>query len=120
MGNSGNKLNKCGHCLTYFSNKTNLQRHILINCPKGPQIEKFHPKFFCKICDKKVQNLKEHKETVHEGIKSFKCDICKGKFSTKQSLEKHILGIHEGKKSFLCSICGYTAFLDTNLKQHIQ
>ena len=44
-------------------------------------------------------------ESVHEGIKPFKCTICDYKFTRKLVLKKHIEYIHEGIKPFKCSIC---------------
>ena len=35
------------------------------------------------------QNLKKHVESVHEGIKPFKCSICDVEFANKQNLKKH-------------------------------
>ena len=43
-------------------------------------------------------SLKTHVETIHEGMKQFKCDICNAEFTSKQGMEEHVTTIHEGKK----------------------
>ena len=78
------------------------------------------------------QNLKKHIETVHEGIKPFKCSICdvkfannynpqiqesQIKFANKQNLKKHIETVHEGIKPFKCSICDVEFANKQNLKK---
>ena len=42
------------------------------------------------------ENLKQHSQTVHEGQKAFKCDVCKKDFSQRCDLKL----IHEGRKAF--------------------
>ena len=39
-----------------------------------------------------------HIETIHEGKKQFKCDICYVKFSKKGNLKKHVTIVHEVMK----------------------
>ena len=41
------------------------------------------------------ENLKQHLETVHEGQKTFKCEVCEKDFSQKGDLKL----IHEGIKA---------------------
>ena len=49
--------------------------------------------------------MKIHVATVHEGKKTFKCDICNANFGQKSTLNKHVATVHEGKKQFKCDIC---------------
>ena len=51
-------------------------------------------------------NLNRHVEPVHEGKKSFKCNVCDTAFSEKSKLNGHIESVHEGKKPFKCNDCG--------------
>ena len=41
--------------------------------------------------------LNEHIESVHEGKKSFKCNICYTAFSQKRDLSKHMESVHKGR-----------------------
>ena len=44
----------------------------------------------------------EHQiQTVHEGLKPFKCSICNSSFTRKPALKKHIKSVHENKNQFL-------------------
>ena len=46
--------------------------------------------FECHICDKKLNSnasLKCHIASLHEGEKSYKCEVCNADFSTKQNLD---------------------------------
>ena len=57
----------------------------------------------CTICDfvtANNYNLKNHIETVHEGIKPFKCKICDYKTAHKPSLKVHTESVHEGIKPY--------------------
>ena len=40
-------------------------------------------------------------QTVHEGLKPFKCSICNSSFTRKPALKKHIKSVHENKNQFL-------------------
>ena len=42
-----------------------------------------------------VQNLEVKHGSVHEGRKSFYCDLCKKSFYSKQYLNKHTDSVHE-------------------------
>ena len=41
-----------------------------------------------------------HIESVHEGKKSFKCNVCGTVFSEKSYLNGHIESVHDRKKPF--------------------
>ena len=43
----------------------------------------------CDICDRefnKPNEVKRHEESVHEGVKKYKCNHCNKKYSLKTSL----------------------------------
>ena len=64
-------------------------------------------------------NLKQHKKSVHEGNKPFKCEVCDFSSSRKIDMKRHVNAVHEGKKPFKCEICDYRCSRKNRLKQHI-
>ena len=46
--------------------------------------------------------VKTHAGIVHEGMKQFKCDICNGKFRSKQIMIHHVATVHKENKHFNC------------------
>ena len=60
-----------------------------------------------------------HQETVHEGTKSFVCDISDYKCSQKTVLKNHIKSIHEGEKRRKCDICNFRSYRAFDMKNHI-
>ena len=58
-------------------------------------------------------------ESVHEGIKPFKCDICDYYCSQKSDMNTYVVSVHEGKKPFKCDICEYRCSLNQQMKQHV-
>ena len=78
--------------------------------------------FKCKFCDYESgqkSSLKEHIKSVHEGIKPFKCKLCDYESGQKSSLKEHIESVHEGIKPFQCHICKYKSATKSKLKRHI-
>lgn len=80
-----------------------------------------HHKFdkVCDICNIQLStyaSLKNHKKTIHEKIKAFKCTECPKEFSAKHTLQFH-LNAHSGI-CFLCnlglSIIFYSSFQVSN------
>ena len=62
----------------------------------------------CTICKKKfarVENLRCHVASVHEGKKPFTCSICNKIFCRKYAVDKHIEAIHEKVKKYHCVPC---------------
>ena len=49
--------------------------------------------------------LTRHSETVHEGLKHFKCQFCPKEYGCAGDLNIHIRSIHEQRKDFHCEIC---------------
>ena len=65
--------------------------------------------------------LKQHIETVHQGIKPYQCHMCDSKFYYPSVMKAHISRIHEGKKpeKINCSTCGKLFAAKRSLKDHI-
>ena len=58
-------------------------------------------------------------ESVHEGKKPFKCNICDTAFSQKQKLNGHVKSVHEGMEPFKCNICDKAFSYKHTLKGHV-
>ena len=63
--------------------------------------------------------MKKHKQTVHEGRRDYKCDICGDAFSIQAHVKRHIQTVHEGRKDYKCEYCGTTRTTSTSLRKHI-
>ncbi|SCV04844.1 LAMI_0H19856g1_1 [Lachancea mirantina] len=61
--------------------------------------------------------LTEHQLSVHQGIKSYKCDQCEKAFAKKSHLERHMYS-HAIDKPFKCSVCGKGVTTRQQLKRH--
>ena len=76
-----------------------------------------------KVCENKTEqkpDLLKHRESVHEGIKQFKCHICDYETVQKGHLKTHINSVHEGIKPYKCLICDFKAARNFDLKTHIE
>ena len=58
-------------------------------------------------------------ESVHEGVKKFKCNICEFSTAYKQQLQMHISSVHEGIKLFKCNLCDCETAEKGDLKRHV-
>ena len=67
----------------------------------------------------KKTSMKEQMDSIHEGKKPFKCNICDSSFTRNHSLKTHIASVHEGNKPFQCSTCGAGFARNSKLKVHI-
>ena len=58
-------------------------------------------------------------EMIHEGIR-YKCSECGKQFTTQSSLKQHFQTVHEGIKNHECNQCDFKASRTENLRYHIQ
>ena len=137
--------NECPRCNKFFSNKSNLQKHI----------DKVHVKtviFECKQCDYKTKrkyNLTRHSQSVHNSepkvkITKLKCEWCLYETNRKSNLERHVKSCKQNpnadfngtkrqreeeesdvldeqpskKQSFSCEYCDYTAADESHIARH--
>ena len=90
-------------------------------------------------CGKKFKNLKCHRETAHDNIRS-KCHHCNKEFKNEYSMNRHIGNVHEKipcsdcgrqigarlmsthmnkhEKRFLCNVCGKGFGTKCDLRDH--
>ena len=139
------KCFKCNICISSFTSKQNLKKHISIHKGENPfkcnicneqfaterrlsiHTFSFHndgeneKSYTCNYCDSKFpqnRNLKRHINIVHKGIKQYKCNICENSFSVKQHLIVHLSSIHDIKNPFKCKNCEVTFDSSFNLRRH--
>eukprot|EP00111_Clytia_hemisphaerica_P018712 TCONS_00055293-protein len=77
----------------------------------------------CQVCGQNFStnaNLKRHERTVHEGVRDFMCKVCGKEFSNRRGMLNHERVIHRGIKAFECEICGIRFGLKSNLTRHIK
>ena len=61
--------------------------------------------------------MKTHVESVHEGKKPFKCDICGSYFAHKGTLKIHVDGVHK-LISHICELCERSFKCKSGLNHH--
>ena len=62
---------------------------------------------------------KAHISSVHEGKKTFRCEMCGKTFFDWTKLTQHIAVIHEGMKPYKCDICDYIGSQNSDFINHI-
>ena len=106
---------KCELCSFKTHKRSYLNRHINQQHNIAKKI--------CQECDKAYCSnisLRLHRETVHLGIKKFKCEICPYTTNRKSNLMTHINGVHEMVKRHVCGECNYAATQKGNLVYHMK
>ena len=107
---------KCPYCTFATGNFTLLKSHMgkhFIYSEEPHNIEKLE----CSVCFKKVINLKEHINLVHERKLIYDCPNCEKAFPNRSQLKKHIAS-HIGLKQ-ACPLCG-KEIAARHLKEHIR
>ena len=88
----------CRQCKKFFSQRSNLLRHILNH--KG---KKSHTRQHCFSKFSQRCNLLRHLRT-HTGEKPFGCEHCSKRFPQKSHLFNHVR-MHNGVRPFECKVC---------------
>ena len=72
----------------------------------GTQIEiqrGMHHLFGVNLYEKYIHET--HISMVHDGNKSFECNLCQFATATENNLKAHIKSVHAEKESYQCTIC---------------
>ncbi|XP_059205881.1 gastrula zinc finger protein XlCGF57.1-like [Centropristis striata] len=110
---AGEKRFSCSECGKRFSNKSNMNRHMVSHAGEKP--------FSCSVCKKtftRSGDLKVHMR-LHTGEKPFSCAFCKKTFTQSGTLKAH-MRLHTGERPFSCSVCKKTFTRSGHLKQHMR
>ncbi|KAB0803175.1 hypothetical protein PPYR_00145 [Photinus pyralis] len=130
----------CAFCFDMFTNKDDLEEHLLDHIEKPYQCHECH-KFFptkakvkqhlihhsgerpytCEYCSKTFKNpttLYQHKK-IHIGKRPYVCKICLRSFIQQQQLTSHMF-THTGEKKYVCQYCGKAFALNGNLTVHVR
>ena len=112
--NVSKKIYKCYQCSKPFGKKSMLKAHILsthgnpssryekVFIDKEPfqkpkaVTQKGKRKYKCNQCEKllPLQSLKNHVESIHNGIKRYKCDKCEAAYNDTRCLKRHVKEYH--------------------------
>ncbi|XP_054277321.1 zinc finger protein 25-like isoform X1 [Macrosteles quadrilineatus] len=85
---TGEKPYECSFCCLRFTTKSLLKIHTSSHNEK---------RYRCNICGKRFvqsSSLESHL-LIHQGLKPYKCDICKNDFRSKLYLSNHINRVHK-------------------------
>ena len=128
----------CYHCAKVFTNKSNLENHILrdhtAETDKAPSFTKKYrqsndrknyikrtktrEKLICQHCEKTFmhpKNLREHILVTHENYTPYHCDQCPRKFGIRSKLKSHKDVVHA---KVICDICDQQTYNFFELKRH--
>lgn len=98
-------------------NDTNAERNMMQNS----QLQKNEEGIFdCDQCQRqftKMNSLKTHIQSIHEGVK-YACDQCEYQATYQKNLIRHVQSKHEGVK-YSCHKCDYQASFKSGLAYHV-
>lgn len=108
---------KCPKCPMKFYNIDNLKYHL------GAKHDKGNSSFRCHVCDVRIcskSSLKVHINSVHMGIKPFKCPfpMCSQACAHKRDLKIHINVRHTKEIVYGCTQCPKKFYARKNLTNH--
>lgn len=117
---SGSKPFSCDQCDRSYPLKLSLAKHKAIKHNPNYKPPVRMPSKQCEECGKQfayTHSLKTHMKT-HSGEKSFKCNHCGRRLTTRQTLFEHVNAIHMGIKPFSCEVCSKSFVTEKILRLH--
>lgn len=77
-------------------------------------------RYACDQCAKTYRSsigLKDHINSIHQGVRAYACNQCEKRFFTSSNLNGHMV-LHTGEKPFACEQCNRSFSRRANLKKH--
>ena len=109
---------KCNHCHFAFASSWGLKKHMKSHNRRKSFSNQ------CNICFMEFSSadaIKIHVNTIHEGMKNFKCEICTNAFATDFDLQKHHKRMHnESLTIHECPKCEYTSTEAGRVRKHVK
>ncbi|XP_011506031.1 PREDICTED: zinc finger protein 502-like isoform X2 [Ceratosolen solmsi marchali] len=96
------RLYICDICGDQFRKRTELSHHL------DDHVAKEEGDFQCEVCNRIFSNLRLfriHKRIHYPQVKSWTCETCGKRYSSKNLLEEHT-NTHTGNRPYICEICG--------------
>ncbi|XP_046604399.1 zinc finger protein 2 homolog isoform X1 [Neodiprion virginianus] len=106
---------KCVACPKVFVDQQFYQKHRNVHDPEC------WDKFKCTLCNRSFRDrvrLKEHNQSVHEGVRPHQCDVCGRMFHRSSNMKAHRMK-HFGHKCSQCEEIFQTVRLLTNHMQDV-
>ncbi|EZA61757.1 hypothetical protein DMN91_004497 [Ooceraea biroi] len=110
------RLYICDVCGQDFRKRNELSSHL------DDHVAKEEGDFQCEICNRIFGNLRLfriHKRIHYPQVKSWSCETCGKKYSSKNLLEGHT-NTHTGVRPYVCEICGKNFTSKYTYKAHVK
>ncbi|XP_076644623.1 uncharacterized protein LOC143354426 [Halictus rubicundus] len=110
------RLYICDICGDDFKKRTELSLHL------DDHVAKEDGDFQCEICNRIFSNLRLfriHKRIHYPQVKSWPCETCGKRYSSKNLLEEHI-NTHTGVRPYVCENCGKDFASKYTYKAHVK
>ncbi|KAK1859808.1 hypothetical protein I4F81_002402 [Pyropia yezoensis] len=112
-GGGGDPGGCCYICGTYFTRKTNVEKHLTTRHGVGIA----QASFPCEVCGVSfllMEYTRRHEKNIHHHKRQYRCGICRKMcFGFRSKLVEHLRTAHGGK-GVVCAACG-CAFKDVTL-----
>ncbi|GAB0495210.1 hypothetical protein MMPV_006508 [Pyropia vietnamensis] len=112
-GGGGDPGGCCYICGTYFTRKTNVEKHLTTRHGVGIA----QASFPCEVCGVSfllMEYTRRHEKNIHHHKRQYRCGICRKMcFGYRSKLVEHLRTAHGGK-GVVCAACG-CAFKDVTL-----
>lgn len=110
------RLYICDICGDDFKKRNELSLHL------DDHVAKEEGDFQCEICNRIFSNLRLfriHKRIHYPQVKSWPCDTCGKRYSSRNLLEEHI-NTHTGVRPYVCENCGKDFASKYTYKAHVK
>ncbi|XP_014299226.1 zinc finger protein ush isoform X2 [Microplitis demolitor] len=105
----------CAACGIKFASMDNLVAHQAFYCPKKPESQEHHTR--CPKCKVMIETGATHTCSIQAG--GWRCPVCGAVSPTAGAAQRH-MDAHQGVKAFRCTICRYKGNTLRGMRTHIR